>query len=194
MYICINAIEDCVLKRFCFASEDEFIKFGNFVETYITESGANTGVNAYWFMEDIYLTKTKRIPKYAKVTLRPEIIRHMALKIISERLAGEGIHKPKVRIGRLNGAISFSISNLPKKQKPKPGDMFRIFEPYAFLGRSGYFPMQGKVIKEKKDVFEIISVTDIKPNGKIRPAAMVYWVRKDIVMKVHDWTKYLRNF
>ncbi len=190
MFVCTEVLEDGVLKKFCFDDESQFNNFAKFVWSYIFESGASSGKNAYWVLEDIYVERVRKIPKKAKLTLRMELIKNMAKKIITERLAGQVSFKTKISIGTINGAIAFKISRLPKRQMPKPGDMFRIIEP---LYMRGYFPTQGKVLRELKNCFEIIGVADIKPSGKIRPVPIIYSVRKECVMKVFDWTQYLRE-
>ena len=187
MYALIEAVDDGEeTKILCFVSKAGAERFKDFVATYMLESGAGNGYGAYWVYFDRVITQCDIIPRFASTDLRIDLLRDMLRDILVARTANE---KPDIEvdltIGKEDNAITFCVGELPPRQRPQAGDMFRIIKRPRTPKEE--YVREGRVIKDLGDTLEVISCWGEDDYGKKHPDATVVTIRADRVMKINDW-------
>ena len=89
--------------------------------------------------------------------------------------------------GTERGAITFFFGDLPHRQRPRVGEMFRIIKSLA--NEEEYSVGEGRVVAENGEALDVISYWDEGGDGKPEPNAKIVKVRVSSVMKINDWKK-----
>ena len=175
MFAILEALENAIKKTLCFRSIEDAERFKSFVNTYMEESGAGNGYGAYWVNFNAKIVQVLEILDSFTTEINDNYIESMMESIIAERLAGlDQDYK--------TGGIIFSVSPLPPRQRPKAGDMFR-----TLISMGAEKKMEGRVLKDLGDTFEVIGYFDEGEDGKPKVDAKVITIDADKVMKIHDW-------
>jgi hypothetical protein len=158
MYAILKALENSHDKLLCFASKEDSERFKDFANTYMEESGAGNGYGAYWVYFDAQIVEVSEILKDVfSCKLDRGLISSMLEDIVCARTAGEsGAENIYINIGFKNYAITFFVGELPERQSPQAGDMFRS------LQTKGVAKIEGRVLKidDGKVVLSIVSSQD----------------------------------
>ncbi|MFA5188999.1 MAG: hypothetical protein WC460_06600 [Patescibacteria group bacterium] len=176
MFAILKCLENAEEKTLCFASLEDAIRFKSFVNTYMEESGAGNGYDAYWVMSNAKIVQVSEIMDDFCTTLDYNLIAKMLEEIINARTAGN------------RQGIIFSMSELPARQRPGPGDMIR-----ALFSQGAKEKIEGRVLSDNGDTFEVINYWDEDDNGKPKKSARVITVPASSVMKIDDWKKEYRK-
>lgn len=186
MYATIEALENGNRKTLCFYSKKDARDFKSFTNTYMDDSGAGNGYNAYWILFDSEIIQCDKIPDNTTTSLRPNLIDRMLEGILIARTTkiepdvGVG-----VRIAKKEGTITFSIDELPFRKTPTKDDMFRLIKSQA--NEDEIRVREGRVLEDLGDTLKVYSYSDEMHNGKPIEGAEIIEVRTASVMKINDW-------
>lgn len=199
MYGLVQAIRDGDYQELlCFETKEEAERFKKFVNTYMEESGAGNGYGAYWVYTNAQILGCDMMPDYAKTQLDTELLESMLASILVARTASKPFACPPVSLITFGGQgkpITFEYGELPPRQRPKVGDMYR-----------GLFPIrnsdveevaharEGRVVADHGATLEVISSWDEGDNGKPKPDAKRVCIPADQVMKINDWLREIRGY
>lgn len=189
MFAIIKALVNANTSDLCFVSKEDAERFKQFVNTYMEESGAGNGYDsAYWVLIEADILGCEQIPNFCSTTLNEQLLESMLKNIVFARTAGAEIgENVKINIGEKNGALTFSFDELPPRQKPGVGDMFRgLFS----LGAPN---MEGRVIRKNGKILTVISCWDEKKDGNPKSDAKYVELNENSVMKINDWMAGLRE-
>jgi hypothetical protein len=179
MLALLEVLENGNKKTLCFASKKNAERFKSFVNTYMEESGAGNGYDSYWVYRDAKIALVDETSENYCTNLNLEYIESMLDAIITARTAGEK-HKSK--------AIAFNSPELPPRQRPGKGDMFRTLSSQGAIEK-----IEGRVLKDNGETFEVISCWDEKDNGMPEKNAEVITINSNQIMKINDWKAERRN-
>lgn len=134
MFGLVKVLEDGSEIDLLFIDKSDVEQFVKFVHTYMEESGAGNGCNAYWHYHNDPIIGVDS--KIGRGELRVDFIRNMAIAVCDARGARcpkwvDGVYKPPEYIpsyGVVDGTIVFNFDpkKLPPRITPKAGDMVRI--------------------------------------------------------------------
>ncbi|MCX6745241.1 MAG: hypothetical protein NTX82_07010 [Candidatus Parcubacteria bacterium] len=178
MFAILDCIENGQKKKLCFASIEDAQRFKAFVNTYMEESGAGNGYNAYWVMFDTKIVEVSEIMDDFCTILNNDLIVHMLQAVIHSRTAG---------VGNSQGII-FNISELPPRQRPAKDDMFR-----TLYSQGATEKIEGRIIEDNGETFKVINCYDIDDKGKPKKNAKIITIPASHAMKINDWQKEHRS-
>ena len=184
----LEALEDGVTKTFCFASKENAKRFRSFTNTYMDESGAGNGYGAYWVYRDAEVIGCDKIPRSAVTEIKPELVRSMLHDILVARTSQRNPDAAvSLTVGTKEGAIAFSFGDLPLRQRPRVGDMFRTMKSLA--NEAEYNVGEGRVVADNGETLDVISSWDEGDDGKPKSDAKIVKVRVGSIMKINDWKR-----
>lgn len=186
MFAILSAIEDGHSITLCFASKKDAEQFKQFANTYMDESGAGNGYGAYWVYRSSEVIRCDKVPPGSTTRLEQKFINSMTNDILVARTANRN-HSAMadISIGIKNKAISFSFGNLPERQRPAVGDMFRTMKSQANEEEKAVG--EGRVIEDLGETLKVISCWDEGDDGRPKSNAKLITVRDVAVMKINDW-------
>ena len=196
MYI-LKVLVDMRPERLCFKSKKDAQAFCLFAQTYYDDSGAGNGYGAYWV--DLKRKPHWRpfVPANAITELDVRLVGGMLWSILSARLATEKPEPIAYACGVKDGCITFSVDQLPPRQKPSVGDMYRIPRSMMRADHAELEWAEGRVVSENEQagLFTVRSIHHENPDGtlkKDRPM-MLFAIQSSRVMKIHDWMAAMRG-
>lgn len=173
MVALLDAREDGKAVTLCFVSKADAEQFKQFVGTYMEESGAGNGYSAYWVYLDAPIIQADAIPPRCVTKLNDELISAMRNAIVGARLAGDD---------QEGGGIMFWSQELPPRQRPTCGDMFR-----ALVSQGAQDRMEGRVVADHGETLEVISWQEEDEEGKPISGARIVTIPASQTMKICDW-------
>lgn len=173
----LEALEDGRKVTLCFAVTTNAEEFKSFANTYMEESGAGNGYDAYWVHFDAQIIQTDAIPPNTVTRLKHDLITRMRNAILDARLAGQP-----------QAGITFWGQPLPPRQRPTQGDMFR-----TLLSQGATERIEGRVVADHGDTLDIISLHDEGASGRPLPNATIVTIPAEHAMKIPDWRSARRS-
>ena len=96
-------------------------------------------------------------------------------------------------IDESGGAIKFKVGELPSRQKPSTGDMYRVVgkTPKSWDDRMN----TGRIFQDLDHVVKVYSMWDEEDNKpKPKPEAKFALIGKEAVMKIEDFCATIKNY
>lgn len=184
----LKVLENAIKKTLCFASKEDAERFKSFTNIYMEESGAGNGYEAYWVMFNSKIVEVDdALDSYDK-RVKKSLLSSMMDSIVGTRTAGKDTsYYPAITVG-LNNGITFNIQELPDKQRPGAGDMFR-----TLFSQGAETKFEGRVIKDNGDTLEVIDWYSEDDEGNPKVDAETICIEASKVMKIDDWLTRHRN-
>lgn len=188
MYAILSILENGANKILAFCSRQDAERFRSFVQIYMEESGSRNGYGAYWCFWDAIIIECDDLPEDVVVEIKLNLFKYMLRRILIARTANSQTGLiVSYGISIRNGAILFSMAELPPRQKPQAGDMFRVLITKADESEAAVY--EGRVWRDFGDRLDVFSCWDEAGDGQPLPEAKITQVRTSSVMKINDWKK-----
>lgn len=186
--------ENGVSRELYFASVIYAQEFKDFVGVYMSDSGAGNGYGAYWCKYDQFIDRVideSNARFYCGRSLDHALVIRMWNDICIARTAerNHGV-LPNVRLGLKNGAIFFELDELPARQNPKQGDMFRVVKNannLMELIKLDVLGLEGRVLEERQDTVVVIASHQEGDDGNPIANAQLREIPTKLTMKINDW-------
>ena len=177
-----------------FASKKDAERFTEFVKVYVDDSGAGNGYGAYWVWLDANPYWRPFIVAKSINEINPDFVSSMLHSIVCARTASSNSPTIKWSWEKTDGGIIFEMEELPARQRPAVGDMYRI--PRSKMSADYYDELgysEGRVLAEKDDIFTLRACHNEEPStGKWCGEEVVHTISADRVMKINDWLSAMR--
>lgn len=179
MFAILEALENANKVTLCFATKADAERFKEFANTYMEESGAGNGYDAYWVMFDAQIVQVDVIPHGSITELNTDLVDRMLDDIITAR---------KASADSTSEGIVFDDPRLPPQKRPSSGDMFR-----ALPSKGAKAKLEGRVVKDNGNFLDVIGYFDEDDEGNPKPDADIITISADHVMKINDWKSSMRK-
>ena len=183
-YVCTR--KDDKMEKLLFVSSEFAQNFISFVEMYQYESGAGNGYGAYWIYEKNIVRTSGRSNSFVR-TLEFDRIQGMATDIARARSGGGVVTMPSIKYGIDRSAICFAFWGFDCKNKPKPGDMYRVVDwniiQDDFDERFG----EGRVRRVEGGNIVVVNCYDEFRSIRNQVELEEYLIPHSAVMKIPDW-------
>jgi hypothetical protein len=189
MYAILNVLENGVEKTLCFATKEDAESFKQFVNIYMEESGAGNGYETYWVFANEEIIQVNKLSRNFSTAVNSRLLNSMLKDILFARTA-DYEHQPEIGVYSTHGntPIQFKLTDdLPPRQRPKAGDMFRTL--WSYKGKY----MEGRVLEDRGSNLVVINSIDEEEDGSPKKGSKKYTIRAKDVMKINDWRKQRRE-
>lgn len=172
MFAILSVLENAREKTLCFASKPDAERFKCFVLTYMEESGAGNGYDAYWVDPEAKIVQTDSVPDGCQIMLNKKYVDTMLARVREARYAGDR---------SCDEAIAFDVPLLPDRKRPTKGETFR-----SLVSQGASMKIEGRVVNDKGSTLEVICCWDEDERGKPKPGATIFELETCQTMKIPD--------
>lgn len=183
----LTVLANAVKQYLLFATPEDAKRFAELIKLYMTDSGAGNGYSAYWIFDDRVEETSGASDRFTQ-ELDHKLVDRMVHAIAESRsLETEAPILPDLSIGRVDGAITFSIGEFAPRTSPVTGDMYRIFNWDPITEQHAESPREGRVIGITGDIAKVGSWGAEDEEGNLKPDAAIHDLPLGALMRIPDW-------